>query len=293
MIHGVIPAVLTPFTQEGKVDEAALRKYVDFLIEKGVHGLFPLGTNGAGPLLTLAERQLVAETVVSQASGRVPVILHAGAISTEETISLTVHAYETGAQAAAVVAPWYFPHDDRSLEAHFSAVAEAVPQLDLYLYNIPGNAKNDLKPGLVKRLARKYSNIKGVKDSSKDLSRLQDYIAVLGPEYTVVVGTDALVLPALLMGASGVVSAVGNCFPEVIVEIINAYYEGDLDRAKELQYRANRVRDALKNGPYITPYVEALKFRGLDLGYAKAPLRGLTDDESQNLQSGLKALNLI
>lgn len=293
MIHGVIPAVLTPFNKEGKVDEAALGKYVEYLIDKGVHGLFPLGTNGAGPLLTTAERQLVAETVVRQASGRVPVIVHAGAISTEETISLTVHAYEVGAQAAAVVAPWYFPHDDSSLEAHFSAVAEAVPQLDLYLYNIPGNAKNDLKPGLVKRLAKKYPNIKGVKDSSKDLSRLQDYIAALGPDYTVVVGTDALVLPALLMGASGVVSAVGNCFPEVVVDIVNAYYDGDLNRAKELQYRANQVRDALKNGPYITPYVEALKFRGLDLGYAKAPLRDLTAEESNKLQSALKELNLI
>jgi dihydrodipicolinate synthase/N-acetylneuraminate lyase len=191
------------------------------------------------------------------------------------------------------VAPWYFPHDDKALEAHFSAVAEAVPGLDLYLYNIPGNAKNDLKPALVKRLAERYSNIRGVKDSSKDLGRLQDYISALGSDRAVVVGTDALVVPALLMGATGVVSAIGNCLPKVMVDLYEAFRQGDTARAVQLQYRANQVRDALKTGPYITGYMEALRLQGLDLGHVKAPLRELTAEEAARLAADLRKLAVI
>ncbi len=293
MIHGVIPAVLTPFTARGEVNEKALREYVDFLIDKGVHGLFPLGTNGSGPLMSVEDRKKVISIVVEQTNKRVPVIVHTGAISTSETIEVTVHAQKAGADAAAIVTPWYFPHDDVSLHLHFSAVAEAVSNLPIYLYNIPGNAKNDLKPKLVKKLAEKHSNIKGIKDSSKDLARLQDYIAALGEGYDVVVGTDALVYPALAMDATGVVSAVGNCFPELMVELYEAYKAGDLAKAKKLQYRANQVRDVLKLGSYITPYYEALKFRGVDVGEVKLPLRPLTETEKENLKNGLTNLNLL
>lgn len=293
MIHGVIPAVLTPFTKNGEVNEKGLRHYVNFLIEKGVHGLFPLGTNGSGPLMSVEDRKKVISIVVEETNNRIPVIVHTGAISTAETIEVTSHAAKVGASAAAIVTPWYFPHDDISLELHFSAVAEAVSNLPLYLYNIPGNAKNELKPKLVRKLVEKHSNIKGIKDSSKDLSRLQDYIWTLGEGYDVVVGTDALVYPALAMGATGVVSAVGNCFPEVMVELYDAYQSGDMEKAKELQYRANQVRDVLKLGPYITPYYEALRLRGIDVGEVKLPLRPLTDTEKENLKLGLEKLNLL
>lgn len=293
MINGIIPAVLTPFTIEGRINEASLRKYVDFLIEKGVHGLFPLGTNGLGPLLSADERSLAARIIVEQTDHRVPVIIHTGSISTEESIQLTKEAEKMGADAAAVVAPWYFPHDDASLEMHFSAVAEAAPDLPLYLYNIPSNAKNDLKPSLVKKLAMRHSNIKGVKDSSKDLTKLQEYVAALGPGYKVVVGTDALVVPAMLMGASGVVTAVGNCFPEVMVELYHAYRSGNIEKAKSAQYKAIKVRDALKVGPYITPYMEALKLRGLDIGYVKSPIRAMTNEEKSELSLNLLKLGLI
>ncbi|OIJ11579.1 4-hydroxy-tetrahydrodipicolinate synthase [Anaerobacillus arseniciselenatis] len=293
MIHGVIPAVLTPFTTSGEVNEKALREYVDFLIDKGVHGLFPLGTNGSGPLMSVEDRKKVISIVVEQTNKRVPVIVHTGAISTSETIEVTLHAENAGADAAAIVTPWYFPHDDVSLQLHFSAVAEAVPNLPIYLYNIPGNAKNELKPKLMKKLADQHANIKGIKDSSKDLARLQDYIATLGEGYDVVVGTDALVYPALAMGATGVVSAVGNCFPEIMVELYEAYNADDLTEAKKLQYRANQVRDALKLGSYITPYYEALKLRGIDVGEVKLPLRPLTETEKDNLKTALTNLNLL
>jgi len=122
MINGVIPAVLTPFKINGDVNETALRNYLDFLIEKGVHGLFPLGTNGSGPLMSVEDRKKVISIVVEQTNKRVPVIVHTGAISTAETIEVTEHALNVGADAAAIVTPWYFPHDDISINTIIFAI---------------------------------------------------------------------------------------------------------------------------------------------------------------------------
>lgn len=289
-LKGIIVAMLTPYGEGGDVNLAALREYVDFLIERGVNGLFPSGTNGEGPALTLAERKQVIEAVVDRAAGRVPVIAHTGAITTAESIELTRHAQACGADAAAVVSPFYFPHDEAALEAHFTAVAEAVPDFPIYLYNIPGNAKNDLKPGFVARLRKRCGNIAGIKDSSKDLTRLEDYIATLGAGFTTIVGTDTLILPALVMGSAGVVSAVANVFPEPCVALYQAWQEGDLARARELQYQINRIRSVLKAGPYITPYRAALTLRGLPFGKVRHPFRELNAGEEAALKEGL--LNL-
>lgn len=291
-LKGVIPAVLTPFKND-EVDYNTLGSYTDWLIERGVHGLFPAGTNGEGALMSVAERKQVAETVVEAANKRVPVLVHTGAVSTRETIELTRHAQEIGADGAGVVAPYYFPHDDHSLEEHFSAVAEAVPDFPVFIYNIPGNAKNDVKPKVVAKAAQRCANVIGVKDSSKDLGRLQDYIATMGTGFTVIVGTDALIYPAIMMGAEGVVSAVANVFPEQVVSLYNAVITGDYDKARELQYFVNKLRDALKIGPYIAPYKKALEYRGLSLGEVRRPLRPMTGEEESAMRTVLTSLGVI
>lgn len=292
-LKGIIPAMLTPFNRDGAVDFELLRTYVDFLIERGVNGLFPTGTSGEGPALGREERKKIAETVVDQAKKRVPVIVHTGAMTTAETVELTVHAKEAGADGASVLPPFYFPHDEQSLEVHFRAVAEAVPGFPIYLYNIPGNAKNDLKPGLVKRLAGACPNICGLKDSSKDMTRLEEYLDTMGPDFTVLVGTDSLVLPALVMGGAGVVSAVANVFPEPCVELYRAYLAGNLALAREKQYLVNRLRSLLKEGPYLTPYRHALALRGLPFSSVRPPFRSLTEKEAERLNDGLRSLGVV
>ncbi|MGI6603541.1 MAG: 4-hydroxy-tetrahydrodipicolinate synthase [bacterium] len=289
-LKGIIAAMLTPYGEDGEVDLATLRDYTDFLIERGVNGLFPSGTNGEGPALTLAERKSIIEAAVERAAGRVPVIAHTGAITTAESIDLTRHAKACGAAAAAVVSPFYFPHDEEALETHFVSVAESVPDFPIYLYNIPGNAKNDLKPGLVARLRKRCNNIVGIKDSSKDLTRLEDYIATLGAGFSTIVGTDTLILPALVMGSAGVVSAIANVFPEPCVALYKVWLEGDLVRARELQYQINSIRSILKAGPYITPYRVALTLRGLPFGNVRPPFRRLNTDEEAALKDGLRTL---
>jgi 4-hydroxy-tetrahydrodipicolinate synthase len=292
-LRGVIPAILTPFDRDGRIAYDQFQGYVNWLIKKGVHGLFPCGTNGEGPALSHLQRKHLVAAAVEAADGRVPVVAMTGAISTEETIALTVHARETGCEGAAVVAPWYFPHDDMALEAHFSAVAEAVPGFDIYLYNIPGNAKNVISPALAARLVERYPQIKGVKDSSKSFENLKAYIAAL-PGRSVIVGTDSMVVEALEVGGAGVVSAIADCFPEVMVGIYEAYQAGEVEKARELQAKAVRLRDILKRGPYVHPYKLAVVWRGVDFTAGmRAPLRTCTLDEAEAIHDALDELGVL
>lgn len=291
-LRGVVVAMLTPFASAGAIDVPALRAYTDWLIVKGVHALFPGGTTGEGPALTVKQRRLLMESVVDAAAGRVPVVPMTGAISTEETLELTRHARQVGADSAAVVAPWYFAHDEASLEAHFSAAAEAVPDFPLYLYNIPANARNEIKPGLAARLMQRYPHIQGVKDSSKSLETLRAFLAML-PGKTVLVGTDALLVDALEAGTGGVVSAVAACFPEVMLDIHRAHAAGDAAQARERQAFANQVRDALKTGPYLHPYKLALRWQGLRFSGMRAPLRECTGAEAETVRLALTRLGLL
>jgi len=292
-LRGVIPAVLTPYDSKHQLDELSLRHYIDFLIENRVHGLFIAGTNGEGPLLKMNEKKDLIRIAVEQTARRIPVIAQTGGMSTEETVELTEYAQEVGADAVAIVAPWYFPHDNESLFKHFGTVAESVPDLPIYLYNIPSNAKNDIKPVLVKKLADHYSNIHGVKDSSKDLDRLCEYIDLMGKDFTVVIGTDSMAVPAMFMGATGVVSAVADVFPEIMVEMYEAFIAGHYQEAVRLQFLVSNIRKALKIGPYITPYKAALSLRGIPFGGIRPPFRLPKEEEVRDMKLALERLGVL
>lgn len=292
-LKGIIPAVLTPYDQNHKINSAALGAYVDYLIANGVHGLFAAGTNGEGPLLSMEEKKQLIEIITKRSDGRVPVVAHTGAMNTEETLELTRFAQEVGADAVALVTPWYFAHDEESLFRHYAYIAEQMPDMPMFIYNLPANAKNDMKPGLVKKLKDNFTNIIGIKDSSKDLNRLCDYINVLGRDFTVIVGTDSLVVPALLMGSAGVVSAVADVFPDVMVQMYDAYMSGNLQEAVRLQYVVINLRDALKTGPYVTPYKAALQLRGVNVGGYKPPFRLPTESEIAQMKAKLDKLSVL
>lgn len=292
-LKGIIPAVLTPYDSKHQIDEQSLRHYIDFLIANRVHGLFIAGTNGEGPLLKMNEKKDLIRIVIEQTARRIPVIAQTGGISTEETVELTEYAQEAGVDAVGIVAPWFFPHDNESLFTHFGTVAERVPDLPIYLYNIPSNAKNDIKPVLVKKLADHYPNIQGVKDSSKDLDRLCEYLDLMGKDFTVVIGTDSMVVPAMFMGATGVVSAVGDVFPEIMVQMYEAFMAGQYQEAIRLQFLVINIRKALKIGPYITPYKAALGLRGIPFAGIKPPFRLPTEEEVGAMKLELERLGVL
>lgn len=293
-LQGIIPAVLTPFNADGSVNEDDLRGHIDFLIQKGIYAIFPLGTAGEGMVMSLEERKRVAQICVEQAAGRVPVMIHTGTANTAEAIELTKHAAEIGADAASVVAPYFYTHDEECLFKHFSAVARSVPGFPVFLYNNPGNAKNAISPKLLRRLTEECENIVGLKDTSKSIDQLQQYLAAVGDEITILTGSNTLVFASLTVGAAGVISSVANCFPEIMVQLYESFIEGDLAEARRRQELVRRIYYALKIGPYLAAYKVALRLRGREFSRCmKSPLRQMTPDQEGKLKAALSEIGVL
>ena len=292
-IKGVVCPMVTPFDEKDRVDLEGVRRVVDFLLSKGVAALMVAGTTGEGMLLSLAERKVLCEVVVDQVAGRVPVIAHSGCISTADTIDLTRHAASVGATAASVIVPYFFTFDDDSLYTHFVSVANAAPDLPVFLYAFPGNAKNDISATLLERLIAAAPNLVGIKSSNPNLFRLQEYLQVGGEEFLTFCGVDGLMLPALALGAKAQVSGNSNVCPEAFCALYDAFAAGDMERARSLQQVVNRIRRVLKDG--ITPaYFKAgLATRGVPAGYVRPPMQELTSDQQRQVKQGLRALEVI
>jgi dihydrodipicolinate synthase/N-acetylneuraminate lyase len=270
-VKGVIVPLLTPFDERGKFHTTATKQLVEFLIERGIHGLFPGGTTGEGPLLTIQDRRQLAETVVEAADGRVPVIVHTGAITTAETLELTQHAQAIGAQAAAMIPPYYYHHSDEALFRHFELIATQTPDFPLYLYNYPV-AGNHLSLDLIARLVERCPNIVGLKDSSGTLGTLVACSSLRDGNFNTANGSDGLILAALAMGFDACVSGNANVVPELVVALYQAATEGNLKLARELQRKVDAVRQLLGDGGDLSLFKGILAQCGLEVGAVRAPL---------------------
>jgi len=289
-IKGILPALITPFNQEGKVDLEKLRGVIRFHLEKGVNGFFVCGSAGEGPLMSISERKLVAETVVEEVSNRASIIIHVGTTNTAETIELSKHAEENGADAVGVVTPYYFTPDLEGLMEHYRLVAEAV-NIPVLVYNIPSRTGFNMTPEIVTKLYE-FPNIKGVKDSSRNLIQIREIIETAPKKITVINGADNLIFAALMIGVDGQISGTANVVPELFVELYKACERGDYTKALKLQSDINAVIRAL-SGPPIAPLKAALELRGIKAGLPKRPLRPLRPDEVTRLKEKLSALNLF
>jgi 4-hydroxy-tetrahydrodipicolinate synthase len=216
--YGLVCPILTPFDENGQIDASAARKLVDFLVEQEVDGLMPGGTTGEGMLLTIEERKRLAEIVVEQAAGRTKVIVHTGCISTAETVELSVHARQVGADAVSVITPYFYAFNDEALFKHYLAVAEAVPDTPISLYCYPDNAKQMISTELVCRLRRAAPNILAIKFSSVDLIQFQEYIAAGGDGFHALCGCYCPVGPGSRCLRSGFWQR--QCFSAAIQKII-------------------------------------------------------------------------
>ena len=290
-IAGVIVALHTPLTPAGEIHEEALRAHLEWMVQTGIHGIFPCGTMGEGIALSDAQRKRVTEISVDQLKGRIPLMPQVTTNNTAGCIELARHAQEKGADAISVIAPYFYPSDGPALETFFTQIASAVPGLPVYLYNNPGRSASGISSSLVGKLAKKVKNIAGIKDSSKDLILFQEYVEVGGENFACIIGTDGLVYPAMMVGAVGVVSAVANPFPELMVALNNAVLAKQYERARRLQLLVNQLRAVLKIGPYLAGYKEIMRLRGrqfpLDM---KAPLRGLNEKETAEIQAAFASL---
>jgi 4-hydroxy-tetrahydrodipicolinate synthase/2-dehydro-3-deoxy-phosphogluconate/2-dehydro-3-deoxy-6-phosphogalactonate aldolase len=284
-IQGILPALLTPYDASGNVNLEEIKKHLDFLIERGVNGIFALGTNGEFLLLTPDEKRKVIQTVVEHVHGRVPVVVGVGSPGTRETIELARFAANAGADALSVITPFYYPWRREGILAHYLNIAEAVDH-PLFIYHIPHLSGSKLTVELLAELAE-IPQIQGIKDSSRDLTWFYRAVEAV-PRWTFLMGTDALIYPSLLLGAKGAVSAIANAFPELLVSLYNAVVEDDLKRAKGMQDKVLQIRAIFEQFPYLAGIKAAAELRGLAGGAPRLPLIGLNEGDRADLQARLK-----
>ncbi|NWG15665.1 MAG: dihydrodipicolinate synthase family protein [Chloroflexi bacterium] len=265
--------MLTPFSDGGQVDESRTAALIEFLLERRVAGLFPLGTTGEGPLLTLDERRQVAEWVVRHTANRVPVIIHTGAITTAETLELTRHAHEVGADAVAIVPPYFYKLSDDALLEHYAAVARALPDFPIYLYHNPGVTPNHLTTDLVFRLAETFPNIIGLKDSSGALATLFASRSLHDGRFNTASGPDGLILAAQAVGVDACVAGNANYATELVVGLYDAARRGDLETGRTLQAQLDAARRILGDGSDLSLFKAMCARRGVPIGDVRPPLR--------------------
>jgi 4-hydroxy-tetrahydrodipicolinate synthase len=282
---GMYAAMVTPLKEGGAVvDAAAARELAVWLAEKGVDGLFVLGTTGEGLLLDADERTSIVAEAVRGLAGEARVIAHCGAVTTAESVRLAIAAESAGADAIAAMAPPFYPLDERGLVDHLAAVATAT-DLPFLVYQLPGATGHDITPAMVEEVGTRAENLAGIKDTTKSLDRLREYIALEG--LSVLVGAEELLLEALEAGAAGTTSAVGGVYPDLPLAVIEAQRKGD-PAAEALQTRLSELRLILRRGPYLAAYKAALRRRGVAVDEAmRPPLRALSPAERDDLFAAL------
>ncbi|QLG48186.1 dihydrodipicolinate synthase family protein [Natrinema halophilum] len=289
-LRGVVPPTVTAFQDDESVDYETTAAHARFVVDRGAHAVFPLGTNGEFPLLSSEERDRVVEAVVDEVGGEVPVIAGVGSPSTYRTVAHAEHAESVGADGIVVVTPYYYPLDHEGALEHYRRIADAT-SLPMYVYHIPSKTGNELSLETLADLAE-IDSLVGCKDSSKNVPWLAQAVDA-HPEMTFLAGSDSLVFAGLEVGCSGAVSAVANAFPELVVDCYQAYNDGDEDRACDIQSDIFRVRDAFKTGgAYMSGVKTALRMRGFDAGPLRSPLRLKDDDSAAKMRAQLEELDL-
>ena len=291
---GILPALVTPFTKDGReVDETQLRKLVSSCIEQGVSGVVPGGSTGEFVNLRAEERRRVIDVVVEEAGGRVAVVAGTGASGTDEALEMTRYAKGAGADAALVVTPYYLKPADRGIYEHFYTIA-TESDLPIILYNIPQCTGVWLSWQMVEDLAD-LDNIVGLKDSSGELRYMLAVLEKVRDKINVMCGYDEIVLGALAAGASGAVLASANVIPDRWVEIYELVRKGKLDRARELQFKIQKIaRIIARSGAVGTK--EALNMMGLRVGPVRRPLSvggELTYEAREELRIDLEKIGKI
>ncbi|SNZ04961.1 2-keto-3-deoxy-phosphogluconate aldolase [Natronoarchaeum philippinense] len=283
-LHGIVPPTITAFDEDGALDEAATAAHARFVVDRGVHGVFPLGTTGEFPLLTAEERDRVVEVVVEEVGDEVPVLAGVGAEGTREAIERAQAAEEAGADGLVVVDPYYFPIGEDGLVEHVRRIADAT-ESPIYAYTFPDRSGNDLTVDALSRLAE-IDGFAGIKDTSRDVGRMQVALDA-HPELTYLIGVDRLAYTGLSLGCAGAVVAVANAFPEVAVELYEAVRAGDDERARELQSDLSAVQAAIEQGPFLAGVKAMLDLRGFDVGPLRSPLQSFDDDQREQLRETL------
>lgn len=290
MFRGSIVAIVTPF-KDGKVDEDVFRELIEFQIENGTSAIVPCGTTGESATLGMLEHTRVIDITVAAVNKRVPVVAGTGGNSTSEAIELTAHAKKAGADATLQVTPYYNKPTQEGLYQHFKAIAKEVP-LPQVLYNVPGRTSVNMLPETVARLAE-LPEIVAIKEASGNLEQMAEIISLAGDNITLLSGDDNLTLPVLSIGGGGVVSVVANIIPKDSSEMVSAWEEGDLNKARGLFYKMFPLCRAMFYETNPVPVKTSLALMGKIRDEILLPLVSMDPSNLDRLKKVLQAYGLM
>lgn len=295
MFDGIITPIVTPFNRDKlqSINYDAVYPLVENLIDKGVKGIFVLGSNGEFHVLDQVEKIVYTKKVIEVTKGRVPVYAGTGACSTNETIFLSKEMEKVGVDALSIITPYFIKPNDDELYQYYREVAKSV-KIPIILYNIPKNTGVNISPELLRRLA-KVKNIKAIKDSSGDIENLKQYMAVsheTGIE--IIIGSDSKISEAYKMGARAAIAGTSNVIPEILVKLDIALKNEDVEEANKLQLEIEVLRKVLKKGTVPSVIKRAIELANIaPVGPARKPVLELSRKVDEEIIEMLKYYNLI
>lgn len=293
---GIVPPVSTIFTADGQFDEAGTAALIDDLIKAGVDGLFFLGSGGEFSQLGVEERKTIAAFAIAHVDRRVPVLIGTGGTNARETIALSQHAQQAGADGLVVINPYYWKVSGQNLIRYYQQVAESVA-LPILLYNFPALTGQDLTPALVKTLVETCTNIVGIKDTIDSVAHLRSMILTVKaahPHFSVLCGFDDHLFNTLLLGGDGIISASSNFAPQLSVKLLQAFRDGDLAQAAHYHQTLLQIPQIYQlDTPFVNVIKEAIVLCGRPLStYVLPPAAPLDDARKAQLKALLQQLKL-
>jgi len=290
-ITGSIVAIVTPMNEDGSLDLPGMRRLVDFHVQEGTDAIVVVGTTGESPTVDVEEHQELIRVVVGHAAGRIPVIAGTGANSTSEAIEMTHFAKQAGADAALSVVPYYNKPTQEGLYRHFKSIAEAV-DIPLILYNVPGRTVADMGNETALRLAQ-IPNIIGIKDATGNVDRGGELVARAPQGFAVYSGDDSSACALMLLGGQGNISVVANVAPRLMHEMCAAALQGDLAKARELNFRLLGLHRQLFCEANPIPVKWACQQLGLIKEGIRLPLTPLSAEYHERVRVAMRQAGLL
>ena len=271
-IKGVVVPIITVIDQDEKIDEAGMRKQVDYVIDGGLQGILAFGSNGEFYQLEEDEMERGLKIMVDQAAGRVPVYFGIGAINTKKCIRLAKMAVANGASCVSILQPMFLKPTHDELYRHFKAIADAIPETPVLLYNNPGRVGYGLSADIVTELAHDVANIVGMKDTSGDITLTEECVRRnRDVDFKVFGGKDTLLYAALCHGAVGGVCTAANFMPHLITDVYNKFIAGDIKGSLEAQFKLNPVRLSMDAASFPVAAKDMANLVGRDVGVPYRP----------------------
>ncbi len=292
-MRGCATALVTPFKTDGAIDEAGMRALVERQINGGVRLLVPCGTTGESATMTEAEDATVIGLTIEVARGRARVIAGAGSNATAAAIEYSQRARDLGADAVLQVAPWYNKPTQEGLYAHFRAIAEAVPETPIMLYNVPGRTSSNIGAATVLRLARDCENIVAIKEASGNLTQIMEILRERPANFCVLSGDDAVTLPLIALGADGIVSVASNEIPDLMSQMAEFALAGNWTEARALHYRILPLMEVnfIESSP--GPVKAAMAMMGLLKENFRLPLVPIQEKSRERVREVISELGLL